>query len=75
MDAIFAFDRQLYSAIVTAVSNNLLLALFAVMVAYLNWNGLVWWIAGIFVARSRSASGWSRRSMTRTRRRCTRSRV
>ena len=60
MDAIFAFDRQLYSAIVTAVSNNLLLAFFTVMVAYLNWNGFIWWIAGVFDARSR---GWGRRGL------------
>ncbi|MDP9252493.1 MAG: phosphatase PAP2 family protein, partial [Chloroflexota bacterium] len=53
MDAIFAFDRQLYSAIVTAVSNNVLLAFLTVIVAYLNWNGFIWGVAGLFVARSR----------------------
>ena len=58
MDAVFAFDRQLYSAIVTAVSNNVLLALLTIAVAYLNWNGLIWWIGGLFVARAR---GWGRR--------------
>jgi len=60
MDAVFAFDRQLYGAIVTAVANNLLLAFLAIVVAYLNWNGLLWWIAGLFVARAR---GLGRRGM------------
>jgi membrane-associated phospholipid phosphatase len=60
MDAVFAFDRQLHSAIVIAVSNNLLLALFTVIVAYLNWNGFIWWVAGAFVARAR---GWGRRGL------------
>jgi membrane-associated phospholipid phosphatase len=60
MDAIFAFDRQLYSAIVTAVSNNVLLAFFTVIVAYLNWNGFIWWIVGLFIARAR---GWGRRGL------------
>src|SRR4026208_2541084 len=58
MDQVFAFDRQLYAAIVTAVANNLVLAFLAIVVAYLNWNGLVWWITGLFVARSRD---WGRR--------------
>ncbi|MEO8633299.1 MAG: phosphatase PAP2 family protein, partial [Chloroflexota bacterium] len=53
MDAVFAFDRQLYAAIVTAVANNLLLEIFTIAVAYLNWNGFIWWIAGLFVARAR----------------------
>ena len=60
MDALFAFDRQLYGAIVTAVSNNLLLEFFTVIVAYLNWNGFIWWIAGLFVARAR---GFGRRGL------------
>ena len=53
MDAIIAFDRQLYAAIVTAVANNLFLEIFTIAVAYLNWNGFIWWIAGLFVARAR----------------------
>ena len=60
MDQVFAFDRQLYAAIVTAVGNNLLLAFLAIVVAYLNWNGFIWWIAGLFVARSRD---WGRRGL------------
>jgi 2-O-(6-phospho-alpha-D-mannosyl)-D-glycerate hydrolase len=60
MDALFAFDRQLYSAIVTAVANNLLLAGLAIAIAYLNWNGFIWWTCGLFVARAR---GWGRRGL------------
>jgi membrane-associated phospholipid phosphatase len=60
MDGLFAFDTQLFSAIVTAVATNGLLAAFAIAVAYINFNGLVWWIAGILVARAR---GWGRRGL------------
>ncbi len=63
MDAIFSFDRQLYIAIVTAVSNNSLLATLAVAVAYLNWNGLIWWISGVLIAYAR---GWGRRALWST---------
>ena len=58
MEALENFDRQLFLAIVTAVANNGLLAAFAIAVAYLNWNGLIWWIAGVLVARARE---WGRR--------------
>ena len=60
MDGLFAFDRQLYAAIVTAVANNLLLEFFVIVVAYLNWNGLIWWLSGLFVARARDLGrrGW-----------------
>src|SRR5438046_1488595 len=60
MDAIFSLDRQLYTAIVAAASNNPLLAALAIAVAYLNWNGLIWWISGVLVARAR---GWGRRAL------------
>ncbi len=60
MDGLFAFDSQLFSAIVTAVANNGLLAGLAIAVAYINFNGLVWWIAGVLVARAR---GWGRRGL------------
>src|SRR5437867_1082303 len=63
MDAIFTFDRQLYIAIVTAVSNNSLLATLAIAVAYLNWNGLIWWISGVLIAYAR---GWGRRALWST---------
>jgi membrane-associated phospholipid phosphatase len=60
MDGLFAFDTQLFNAIVTAVANNGLLAAFAIAVAYINFNGFVWWIAGVLVARAR---GWGRRGL------------
>ena len=47
MDGLFAFDTQLFSAIVTAVADNGLLAALAIAVAYINFNGLIWWIAGV----------------------------
>jgi membrane-associated phospholipid phosphatase len=58
MEGLFTFDQQLFVAIVTAVSTNALLAALAIAVAYVNWNGLVWWVAGALVARAR---GWGRR--------------
>jgi membrane-associated phospholipid phosphatase len=60
MEALENFDRQLFIAIVTAVATNGLLAAFAIAVAYINWNGLIWWIGGVLVARAR---GWGRRGI------------
>ena len=60
MEGLLGVDRQLYIAIVTAVAGNALLAALATLAAYVNWNGLVWWIAGALVARAR---GWGRRAM------------
>jgi membrane-associated phospholipid phosphatase len=60
MDGLFAFDTQVFNAIVTAVANNGLLAAFAIAVAYINFNGFIWWIAGVLVARAR---GWGRRGL------------
>ncbi|HET9809473.1 MAG TPA: phosphatase PAP2 family protein [Candidatus Limnocylindria bacterium] len=60
MEGLSAFDSQLFSAIVTAVANNGLLAAFAIAVAYINWNGLIWWTCGVLVARAR---GWGRRGL------------
>lgn len=60
MDGLIAFDGQLFSAIVTAVAGNGLLAALAIAVAYVNWNGLIWWVAGALVARAR---GWGRRGL------------
>ena len=53
MDGLFAFDTQLFTAIVTAVASNGLLAALATLVAYVNFNGLIWWISGALVARAR----------------------
>jgi membrane-associated phospholipid phosphatase len=60
MEGLSAFDSQLFTAIVTAVASNGLLAALAIAVAYINWNGLVWWIAGALVARAR---GFGRRGL------------
>ncbi|MGH2490110.1 MAG: phosphatase PAP2 family protein, partial [Candidatus Limnocylindria bacterium] len=60
MEALFAFDTQLFRAIVTAVANNGMLAALAIAVAYLNWNGVIWWISGVLIARAR---GWGRRGL------------
>ena len=60
MDPLFAFDRRPLRRDRHRCAGNLLLAFLAIVVAYLNWNGLVWWIAGIFVARARD---WGRRGL------------
>lgn len=60
MEGLLGVDRQLYIAIVTAVAGNAQIAALAVVAAYVNWNGLVWWIAGALVARAR---GWGRRAV------------
>ncbi|HZP96766.1 MAG TPA: phosphatase PAP2 family protein [Candidatus Limnocylindria bacterium] len=53
MDALLAIDDQLYRAIFTATAASPLLTLLAVAVSWLNWNGLIWWIAGLVLARAR----------------------
>ncbi|HEV8228641.1 MAG TPA: phosphatase PAP2 family protein, partial [Candidatus Limnocylindria bacterium] len=53
MDALGAFDRQLFLAIFTAAASSPVLGAFAVGIAWLNFNGLVWWIAGVLVLRAR----------------------
>ncbi|HET7700975.1 MAG TPA: phosphatase PAP2 family protein [Candidatus Limnocylindria bacterium] len=53
MEALAALDRQLYHAIVTATSQSPLLATFVLLIAWANWNGLVWWLAGLLASRAR----------------------
>src|SRR6185503_7300243 len=53
-----AFDRQLYNAIVSATQSSKLIEVLVVMIAWINWNGLVWWLAGALVSRWR---GFTRR--------------
>ncbi len=60
MEGLGAFDSQLFNAMTIAVAGNPLLAGLAIAVAYLNWNGLVWWIGGVLIARAR---GWGRRGL------------
>ncbi|MDQ6858676.1 MAG: phosphatase PAP2 family protein, partial [Chloroflexota bacterium] len=51
MDQLFAFDAQLYSAIVAA--RNPLIAAVAIGVTYLNFFGLQWWLLAVVMWRSR----------------------
>src|SRR6266852_1717465 len=51
-------DRQIYSAIVSATQSSALLAVLVVVIAWINWNGLVWWLAGLLISRAR---GFGRR--------------
>ena len=58
MEFLAGLDRQLYSAIVTATGSSTPFAFFVVVIAWLNWNGLGWWLAGLLVSRAR---GFGRR--------------
>src|SRR5438477_8093668 len=58
MDALLRLDDQLYRAIFDATASSAVLATLAVAIYWLNWNGLLWWIAGIAIARAR---GFARR--------------
>jgi len=51
MDAIFAFDERLYSAIVAA--RNPFIAVVAIAITYLNFFGLQWWLLGVVAWRTR----------------------
>jgi len=51
-------DRQLASAIVSATQSSAVLTVLVLLIAWLNWNGLVWWLAGLLVSRAR---GFGRR--------------
>ena len=39
-----ALDAQLYNAITTATAGSKLIAVLVVIIAWINWNGLVWWL-------------------------------
>ena len=58
MEFLADLDRQLYSAIVSATASSTILAVLVVIIAWLNWNGLVWWLAGLLISRAR---GFGRR--------------
>src|SRR5947199_10308698 len=60
MDQILGLDDQLYRAIFSATASSAVLATLAVAVYWLNWNGLLWWLAGLAVARAR---GFARRGL------------
>jgi membrane-associated phospholipid phosphatase len=59
MDGLLALDDQLYRAIFSATVSSPILSALAVAVYWINWNGLLWWIAGLWVARAR---GFGRRA-------------
>src|SRR6267142_1408248 len=58
MEFLADLDRQLYSAIVSATASSAILAVLVLIIAWLNWNGLVWWLAGLLISRAR---GFGRR--------------
>ena len=51
MEQLLAFDQSLYSALVAA--RNPLIAVVAIVVTYLNFQGLQWWLLGIVMWRTR----------------------
>ena len=51
MDQLLAFDERLYSAIVAA--RNPLIAVVAIVITYLNFQGLQWWLLGVVMWRAR----------------------
>ena len=51
MDQLFAFDQHLYTAMVAA--RNPAIAAVALVVTYLNFQGLQWWLLGIVMWRTR----------------------
>src|SRR5207253_10817 len=51
LGALGALDRQLYLGIVDA--RNPLLAVLAIALTYLNYNGLIWWVGIVALARAR----------------------
>ena len=57
---LLALDDQLYRAIFGAAAQSPILGALAVAVYWLNWNGLLWWVAGVLIARAR---GFSRRGI------------
>ena len=58
MEFLAGLDRQLYNGIVSATQSSQLIAVLVVVIAWINWNGLVWWISGALVSR---ALGFGRR--------------
>ncbi len=59
METILALDGQLYRAMFTATAGSVALSALAIAVYYLNWNGLLWWVGALVLARAR---GFGRRA-------------
>ena len=53
MEALLALDRQLYVAIFTATAASPVLTALALAIFWVNWNGAIWWISAIVLARAR----------------------
>ena len=45
-----ALDAQIYGAIVTATASSRLIAVLVLVIAWINWNGLIWWLAGALIS-------------------------
>ncbi len=58
MQLLADLDQQLYAAITTAARSSALMAVLVLLVAWINWNGLIWWLAGLLLSRAR---GFGRR--------------
>src|ERR671934_80248 len=48
---LLALDDQLYRAIFSAAVQSPVLTALAVAIYWINWNGLLWWISGLLIAR------------------------
>lgn len=58
MEFVAALDRQVYEGITMATSHSAVIAVLVLVIAWLNWNGLIWWLAGALLSRAR---GFGRR--------------
>ena len=58
MEFLARLDGQLYSAIVGATQSSKVIEVLVVIIAWINWNGLIWWLSGALVSR---ALGFGRR--------------
>ncbi len=59
MDGILALDDQLYRAIFSATVASPVLSTLAVAIYFISWNGLLWWLGTLLLARAR---GFGRRA-------------
>src|SRR5207249_117966 len=57
---LLVLDDQLYRAIFSAAVQSPALTALAVGIYWINWNGLLWWVAGVLIARARGfvRRGW-----------------
>src|SRR5207237_9987592 len=60
MEQLIALDDKVYRAIFSATASSAVLSTLAVAIYWLNWNGLIWWVAGLAIARAR---GFARRGL------------